>query len=91
MTARSNRYHSKEFVLGVERNGAFKAFPFSELERPDRTVRDEGGGEPAEVRSDWAQRSACAFDERGTPLPVTTLFWFAWYVFHPKTGVFEAD
>lgn len=90
VSASSNRYHPKERVLGVERNGVFKAYPFAELSRTDGTVTDQLGGEAVEVRFDWAQNSASAFDAAGEPLPAMTLFWFAWYAFHPDTEVFKA-
>ncbi len=90
VSARSNRYHPKERVLGVEQNGVFKAYPFAELSRTDGSVTDQLGGEAIEVRFDWAQNSASAFDAAGEPLPAMTLFWFAWYTFHPDTEVFKA-
>lgn len=88
--ARSNRYHPKERVLGIERNGVFKAYPFAELSQTDGSVTDQVGGETIEVRFDRAQNSASAFDAAGEPLPTMTLFWFAWYAFHPDTQVFQA-
>jgi len=91
VSARSKRYHPKERVLGVEVNGQFKAYPFSELSQTDGSVSDKVGGRPIEVRFDWAQPSAQAFDAEGHPLPATTLFWFAWYAFHPETAVYQAN
>ncbi len=90
VSARSNRYHPKERILGVEHNGVFKAYPFAELSQTDGSVTDQVGGETIEVRFDWAQNSASAFDAAGEPLPTMTLFWFAWYAFHPDTQVFQA-
>lgn len=87
---RSKRYHPKERGLGVEVNGQFKAYPFSELSRTDGSVSDQLGGTTIEVRFDWAQPSARALDAEGHPLPATTLFWFAWYAFHPETEVYRA-
>ncbi|MCF7979938.1 MAG: DUF3179 domain-containing protein [Chromatiaceae bacterium] len=91
VSARSKRYHPKERVLGVEVNGQFKAYPFAELSQTDGRVSDQLGGESIEVRFDWAQPSARAFDAEGDPLPTTTLFWFAWYAFHPETEVYRAN
>lgn len=91
VSAFSKRYHPKERVLGVEVNGQFKAYPFSELSQTDGRVADQLGGEPIEVRFDWAQPSARAVDAEGKLLPATTLFWFAWYAFHPETEVYRAN
>ena len=91
VSARSKRYHPKERVLGVEIDGHFKAYPFSELSQTDGSISDQLGGESIEVRFDWAQPSASAFDAEGNPLPTTTLFWFAWYAFHPETEVYRAN
>jgi hypothetical protein len=48
------------------------------------------------VPSHLMRLSERALDEspariEGDPLPATTLFWFAWYAFHPETEVYRAD
>jgi hypothetical protein len=92
VSARSNRYHPKEWVLGLELNGEAKAYPFSELSSSARTdIQDRVGGRKVEIRFDPANRSATAHAPDGEQLPAITGFWFAWYAFHPDTAVFTAD
>jgi len=92
VSARSNRYHPKEWVLGLELGGEAKAYPFSELSRSDRAeIQDRVGGRKVEIRFDPANRSATAHAADGEQLPAITGFWFAWYAFHPNTAVFTAD
>ncbi|TVQ93262.1 MAG: DUF3179 domain-containing protein [Chromatiaceae bacterium] len=91
VSARSNRYHPKERVLGLRVDTEYKAYPFAELSRTTGEVRDRIGGEEILVRYDRAANSASAFSADGRhQLPAMTAFWFAWYAFHPETGVFVA-
>ena len=59
--------------------------------REGATVEDRVGGRSVRVQYDAVHRSASAAYGDGTPLPATTLFWFAWYAFHPDTEVFRAN
>ena len=85
---RDRRYHPKAWVLGVEVDGAFKAYPFEELERAAGPVRDSIAGQALTVRYDGD--SAWAEDAAGELMPGIRLFWFAWYAFHPDTDVWVA-
>jgi len=84
------RYHPKEQVIGVEINGHYKVYPFSELAHTAGEVSDEIDGEKVLVRFDKAQRSAQVFNAGGKPIPSLTGFWFAWMAFHPDSAVFSA-
>lgn len=87
----SRRYHPKEWVLGIEIDGRFKAYPFVELARSGRAdIVDEFAGRRLRIRYDADNRSAVAFDTDGRPLPAVTGFWFAWFAFHPGTAVYVA-
>lgn len=93
---RSEGFHPKERVLGLTVAGAHKAYPFVELARragprERASVEDRVGGRSVRVEYDAVHRSASAAYGDGTPLPATTLFWFAWYAFHPDTEVFRAN
>lgn len=89
VSARSQRYHPKERVLGVEIGGRFKAYPFAELARiGEREIRDQFAGRELRVQFDWANESARVLDSAGEQLPAVTSFWFAWYAFHPDAEVF---
>ncbi|MDT8388448.1 MAG: DUF3179 domain-containing protein [Thiogranum sp.] len=87
--AQDQRYHPKEWVLGVEINGEFKAYPFVELEKTSNPIRDTLGGQDITVEYDKRHRTAVARDASGDVLPAIRAYWFAWYAFHPETGVYE--
>lgn len=85
----SHRFHPKEWVLGVEANGKYKAYPFTELAKADYLVRDTVAGKTLEIRLDPATRSAQAFTA-GKLYPSQTVYWFAWFAFHPETDTYQA-
>jgi hypothetical protein len=89
--AQDERYHPKEPVLGVEVDGQFKAYPFVELEQSGDDVHDTLSGREIVVKYDRRNQSATAAFVNGDSLPAVTAFWFAWYAFHPDTGVYRAD
>ena len=85
------RYHPKESVLGVELAGEFKAYPFTELKKSTETVHDTLAGQRIMIKYDQAHNAASAVDAQGELLPAVTAYWFAWYAFHPDTGVYVAE
>lgn len=87
----SRKYHPKTWVLGWTHNGESKAWPFPELANHDGILEDRIGGKVVRVHYDPSVPSAELRDETGKLLPATRAFWFAWYTFHPETGVFEAN
>jgi hypothetical protein len=89
--ARDDRYHPKESVLGIEIAGRFKAYPFVELEKSSGDVHDKLAGQAIVVKYDKQFRTAVVADSQGNALPGVIAFWFAWYAFHPDTGVYRAD
>ena len=93
---RGEGFHPKEWVLGVTLGGAHKAYPFVELSRRAGAGKaapvsfdDTVGGRAVKIRFDPQHRNAEAFDADGKPLAATTMFWFAWYAFHPSTAVYR--
>lgn len=84
------RYHPKEQVIGIEIAGEARAYPFSELARAEGPVTDTIGGQTIRVVFDASSRTAVIQNEAGEALPSVVGFWFAWYAFHPDTGVFTA-
>ena len=93
--AASDRFSAKELVLGVELNGARKAYAFSELakalgSRPRGTLEDQLAGRTLSIRFDREHRTAQAFDSSGRELPAYVAFWFAWSAFYPTAEVFVA-
>ncbi len=93
---RAEGFHPKERVLGLAIGGAAKAYPLVELGKLARgkagpvVLEDEVGGHQIRIRFDPAHAVAEAYDHAGEPLAATTLFWFAWYAFHPATQVYRS-
>lgn len=90
---RDDRFAAKAWVLGIEVNGRFKAYPFSTLaaavdERGELT--DSVGGKPVRIRFDAVHRTAEAFAADGNALPGLMAFWFAWVAFHPGTETYRS-
>jgi hypothetical protein len=83
-----SRFHPKEWILGLEVGGSFKAYPFSELKKVKGPVHDHIDGQQVQIRFNAKANSASATDAAGKPLPSVMAFWFAWYAFHPETKVF---
>jgi Protein of unknown function (DUF3179) len=88
---RSEGYHPKEQVLGLVLDGKAKAYPFVELAKGSGDLNDTLAGQKIHVRYNHAHKSAEIFDAAGDLLPGVTLFWFAWYAFHPQTGIYRAE
>lgn len=85
-----SRYHPKEWVVGVELNGAAKAYPFAEIKKVRSPISDQLGGQAITIHFNPQTRSASVTDADGRPLPSVMAYWFAWYTFHPDTRVFRA-
>ena len=87
--ATSNQLKNKDKVLGIEIDGASKAYPLKRLRKSDKPLRDEFNGRTIVIRYDRESHTAWAEDVTGEVLPGITLFWFAWYAFHPDTEVYQ--
>lgn len=85
-------YHPKEYVIGVEVDGQFKAYPFKELrDQGLASFTDELAGERLTILWDAEADSAEIHSSVGNQVTALTGFWFAWYAFHPDTEVFQYD
>ena len=83
-------YHPKESVLGVEYQGQFKAYPFIELEKHNKSsFPDTVGGESFLIHWDKASQTATIESKNGQAYPSVVSFWFAWFAFHPETDIFQ--
>lgn len=90
MKFRTQGFHPKEEVIGVEINGHFKAYPFAELAKTSGEILDNFADKPIIVRFNAEHRSGTIHDTAGNALPSVTAFWFAWFGFHPDTEIFHA-
>lgn len=87
---KSKRFKNKDKVLGINYNGITKAYPFPILKSyGGRMVEDDLNGEKVFVFYDPESDSGVIKKADGQLLPATTMYWFAWFAFHPKTKVFS--
>lgn len=91
MAASDERYHVKEWVLGVTVNGKHKAYPFSELKRGNGLVVDKLDNVEIHIRFDQEHQTARAHDADGNEVLAVMAYWFAWIAFHPDTQVYVAS
>ncbi|WP_026838349.1 DUF3179 domain-containing protein [Gillisia sp. JM1] len=90
VSEKDDRFHPKETVIGLEVNGKYKSYPFSELEKiKGNTLNDNFQGKKFRIIYNPEAKSAEILDAEGKPVPAVTNFWFAWYAFHPEMEVFE--
>ncbi len=89
---KSQDFHPKEKVLGIKIGEVAKAYPFSVLEKTQNgLVMDQVNGVDVVITYNKEAQSASIRNSEGEALGGITLFWFAWYAFHPDTVVFGED
>jgi hypothetical protein len=89
---KDDRFHPKEMIIGIELNGKFKAYPFSELAKmEDGQLEDRFQGHDLLINYQHDSKSATISNRQKEELPALTTFWFAWYAFHPETDVFLTE
>lgn len=84
----SRRYHPKEQVIGIEINGEYKAYPFSELSKTKLNITDDLAGKKVTVIFDRENQTGKVLDNTGNELPSLISYWFAWFAFHPDTQIY---
>lgn len=87
---KNSKYRRMTLVLGLEIDGYFKAYPFSELRKSPKEFVDEFQGQSFEVQYDRKNETARILDKNGDEWPTLISYWFAWYAFHPNTVIYEA-
>lgn len=87
---KSQRFHPKERVIGIEVNGKFRAYPFSELGKTSGQFVERFSGIELLVTFDKANGSG-RVESHGKALKQMTAFWFAWYAFHPDTTIYRSN
>lgn len=85
----SKRLKKKERVLGIEIEGQYKAYPLSTLAQHGGAFQDSFAGQELWVKYNEKGGTATFTDQSGKEVPSISLFWFAWYAFHPDTEVWE--
>jgi len=91
VTHEDNRYRTKEMVIGLEIDGQFKAYVFSELPKQENRIPDQHAGQNVVVEYDHDNLTGRVLDSRGREIPTFTAFWFAWVAFHPDTAVWQGS
>ena len=85
VAAKSDLFHSKKIVHGVENNGEFLAIPKEEFKQEKTTMLGE---EEITIKYNKALNTIETFKGE-QQLPSFDTFWFAWYAYHPETKVLE--
>lgn len=91
LVMQNTQFHPKEWVLGIEIKGTFKAYPFSAMPKHTTSIRDLVNGQELVVCWNPQHHSAKAVNGKGTPLHSLMAYWFAWYAFHPDTEIFTEN
>lgn len=81
--------HPKTVIFGIEVDGAFKAYRESDLIELG-VIEDTVNGIPIRVERDRAGIVKITNVDTGEELVKERDFWFAWYAFHPETGLYES-
>lgn len=90
LTARSDRYHPKEPVLVLGRQGHYRAYPFVELAAHDKPFIDTLDDATYRIDFNYPDQRILVTDADGKPVPVATEYWFAWHAGHPADPVYSA-
>ncbi|MFC2024511.1 hypothetical protein ACFLTJ_02910 [Chloroflexota bacterium] len=81
------RVRPKTEVYGIEVNGAFQAYRAVDLEDRGRIEDSVGGARTVIERDPSGEVNAVNLDN-GEEILVLKMLWFAWYAFHPETGLY---
>jgi hypothetical protein len=87
----NGRIRPMQRVLGVAIGGIQKAYPFSVLKKNPVRFSDQVGNHTVLIHFDRKSKTAWVTNASGDVLPSTTVFWFAWRAFYPKTRVFAGS
>ena len=82
----SELFSPKELILGVEVDGKFKAYPYSALQNGEGKITDEFNQATFTIQFDKKNQVATILDNR---ISAVTMYWFAWYAFHPNTKIYS--
>lgn len=83
-----DRIHSKTVVFGIEVNGVLKAYQEDDL-IAKTVIEDTVGGVEIKIERDSSGIVKITNLDTGEEIVKERDFWFAWYAFHPDTGLWE--
>ena len=84
-------YHPKEIVAGLKIGNFYKAYPFIELNKNNKTSFVETiQGKEYQFYWDSANQLLQIKNEKGEAIPFIQGYWFAWFAFYPKTLIYNA-
>jgi len=84
-----DNFHPKERVLGLEVDGKYKAYPFSEIAKTQgNTFNDQFNKKSVTIHWDKNNQKASITEPSGRQISVIEGYWFAWFAFHPDTEVY---
>ena len=86
--AEDDRVHPKTVIFGIEVDGNFKAYRESDLKK-SRKIKDKVAGVTIEARRKRDGTVTFRNLDTGDEIVKERDFWFAWYAFHPDTGLYE--
>jgi hypothetical protein len=82
-----SRIHPKTVVFGIEVKGQYKAYPEETL-KEEGTIEDTINGVRLRVERTEAGVVTVTDLDTGVEIVKERDFWFAWYAFHPDTGLY---
>lgn len=78
---------NKERIIGIEINGQFKAYSFSKRKKQNNIVKDIFNNKKITIEFNKNSDSGVVKID-GAIYPSVSMYWFAWYAFHPETEIF---
>ncbi|MBS3059949.1 MAG: DUF3179 domain-containing protein [DPANN group archaeon] len=83
-----DRIHPKTQVFGIEINGVYKAYKEDDLKELG-TITDRVNNVNIKLERMSDGRVSVTNTDAGEEIVKEVDFWFAWYAFHPTTGLYE--
>ena len=88
VSQKNKSLRTKERIIGIEVNGKYKAYPHSVFTKKKNSISDIFNGKNVSIVFD-VQSQFAEVKSDGEIYPSVSMFWFAWYSFHPDTEVFK--
>lgn len=87
---RDDRIHPKTIIFGIEIDGAFNAYRETDLNE-QKVIEDVIGKVSIRLEQDASGIVTVTNLETGEEIIKERGFWFAWYAFHPETGLYTRN